>query len=316
MKHIFIVNPAAGKKDATEYVTYRVVASGIEDYEIYCTKKAGDATEYIKKYLSENKGEVRFYSCGGDGTLNEVANGAAGHDNASVTIFPCGSGNDFLKYYGSNEDFSDINALSEGVNHKIDLLKVCGKYAVNAVHFGLDTHVLKTMLKVKRYFLLGGRNSYTTGVITAFINGMKTKCHIECDGEVIAEDKILLCTLCNGKFVGGGYKCAPRSSDDDGLLELCAVRPIPRLVFLNLMGTYKKGGHLDDKRFVPYLKYKKAEKVEIIGDKNFLISIDGELEYTEKCTVEVEKGALNFAVPKALAKRLDLNETLNAQVIL
>lgn len=312
MKHIFIVNPAAGKKDATDYVTEKVLESGIENYQIYRTKNAGDATKYIKNYLSENEGDVRFYSCGGDGTLNEVVNGAAGYDNASVTIFPCGSGNDFLKYYGTAEDFCDIKALSKGVNHKVDLLKVCGKYAINAVHFGLDTHVLKTMLKVKRYFLLGGKNAYTTGVISAFIKGMKTKCHIECDDEVIAEDKILLCTLCNGKFVGGGYKCAPRSLDDDGLLELCAVRPVPRLLFLTLMGTYKKGGHLDDKRFAPYLKYRETKRVEITGDKNFFLSIDGELEYTEKCTVEVEKGALNFAVPKALAKRLGFNETLNA----
>lgn len=310
MKHIFIVNPAAGKRDATDYVTEKVLESGIENYLIYRTKNVGDATEYIKKYLSENKGEVRFYSCGGDGTLNEVANGAAGYSNASVTVFPCGSGNDFLKYYGSAEDFSDIKALSEGVNHKIDLLKVCGKYAVNAVHFGLDTHVLKTMHKVRRYFLLGGRNSYTTGIISAFLNGMRTKCHIENEGEVIAEDEILLCTLCNGKFVGGGYKCAPRSLDDDGLMELCAVAPVGRIKFLTLMGTYKKGKHLEDKRFAPYTTYKRCKKIEITGDKNFFLSIDGELQYTEKCIVEVEKGALNFAVPQALANQLNLLNTI------
>lgn len=306
MKHIFIVNPAAGKRDATEYVTEKVKLSGIENYEIYRTKAPGDATDYIKNLLNNTNEEIRFYSCGGDGTLNEVANGAAGHDNASVAIFPCGSGNDFLRYYGTNDDFCDIKALSEGVSHKIDLLKVCGKYAVNAVHFGLDTHVLKTMLKVKRYFLLGGNNSYTTGVITAFINGMKTNCHIENGDEVLAESKILLCTLCNGKYVGGGYKCAPRSLNNDGLMEVCVVRPVARLKFLTLMGTYKKGGHLDDKRFAPYIKYRKAEKIDIKGDANFFVSIDGELTYTENCTVEIAPKILNFAVPKSIAQKFNL----------
>ena len=76
MKHIFIVNPAAGKRDATEYVTEKVKLSGIENYEIYRTKAPGDATDYIKNLLNNTNEEIRFYSCGGDGTLNEVANGA------------------------------------------------------------------------------------------------------------------------------------------------------------------------------------------------------------------------------------------------
>ena len=52
MKHIFIVNPAAGKRDATEYVTEKVKLSGIENYEIYRTKAPGDATVYIKNLLN------------------------------------------------------------------------------------------------------------------------------------------------------------------------------------------------------------------------------------------------------------------------
>ncbi|MBR7132358.1 MAG: diacylglycerol kinase family lipid kinase [Clostridia bacterium] len=302
MKHIFIVNPAAGATDATAFVERSIKELNTElDYEVYTTKAPGDATRYIRSLLEGSNDEYRFYACGGDGTLNEVANGAVGFENASITVFPCGSGNDFIKYYGTAADFSDIKALTEGESLKIDVLKVCGKYAVNAVHFGLDTFVLRTMLKVRRKPIIGGRNAYTTGVVAALIKGMKTKCRLIVDDSPLGKDKMLLCTLSNGRYVGGAYKCAPRSLNDDGLIEVCHVSPVSRLKFLTLMGKYKEGSHLDNPKFKNFVSYTKAKKIEIKGNDNFYISIDGELEKVDECTVEIVKQALNFTVPKRLA---------------
>lgn len=309
MRHIFIVNPAAGKSDATEFVKNQVLKAGIENCEIYRTKKPKDATKYIKKVLKETPEEIRFYSCGGDGTLNEVVNGVIGFDNASVTVFPCGSGNDFIKYYGSAEDFSDIKALTTAKNHKIDALKVCGKYAINAVHFGFDTVVLRTMLKVRRKFLIGGNNAYTTGVVTGLLKGMKTYCKLIADGKRIGGDNMLLCTLCNGRYVGGSYKCAPKSLDDDGLIEVCHVNPVSRLKFISLINEYKNGTHLDNPKFEKLVNYVKAKKIKLEADDNFYISIDGELEKIAKCTVEIAEKALNFAVPEKLFNKLNIKET-------
>ena len=239
MKHIFIVNPAAGAKDSTEYV--KECISKLEnniDYEIYRTKSSGDAIKFIRKTLSENSYPHRFYACGGDGTLNEVVNGVVGFSNAEVAVFPCGSGNDYVKYYGTADDFSDLNELALSDSHSVDLLKVGDKYAINAVHFGLDSYVLKTMIKVRRNKILGGKRAYTTGVAAGFIGGMKTNCEMKVDGKVLGSDKILLCTLANGKYVGGAYKSAPQSLNDDGLIEVCQVKPISRIVFLKLMKVY------------------------------------------------------------------------------
>ena len=309
MKHIFIVNPAAGKEDATEFVKASVEKAGIENYEIYRTTAPLSATSYIKEVLKDEEQEYRFYSCGGDGTLNEVANGVIGHDNASVTVFPCGSGNDFIKYYGSAEDFSDIKALTTAKNHKIDALKVCGKYAINAVHFGFDTVVLRTMLKVRRKFLIGGNNAYTTGVVTGLLKGMKTYCKLIADGKRIGGDNMLLCTLCNGRYVGGSYKCAPKSLDDDGLIEVCHVNPVSRLKFISLINEYKNGTHLDNPKFEKLVNYVRAKKIKLEADDNFFISIDGELEKIAKCTVEIAEKALNFAVPEKLFNKLNIKET-------
>ncbi len=303
MKHIFIVNPAAGKQDATDFVRQTVESSGLDiEYEIYRTAAPGDATKYIKSVLQNETDEIRFYSCGGDGTLNEVVNGVVGYENASITVFPCGSGNDFIKYYGTYDDFSNLSELVNAKSHKIDVIKIGEKYAVNAVHFGFDSFVLKTMLKVKRKALIGGKNAYTTGIVTALIKGMKSFCEIKVDGNKIESDEFLLCTLTNGKYVGGGYKCAPRSSNSDGVLEVCHVKPVSRFKFLTLMNAYKNGTHLDDERFYKFITYMRGKEIELSSRDDFYISIDGELLKTEKCTVEVVEKALNFAVPERIFK--------------
>ncbi len=309
MKHIFIVNPAAGANDST-----KVIKACLEehhhdiDFEVYTTKFAGDATQYIKSVLSNSTQEYRFYACGGDGTLNEVINGSFGYENASVSVYPCGSGNDYIKYYGDIEDFSDLDSLINATALPVDVLKIGDKYAINAIHFGLDSFVLKTMLKVRRYAVIGGKNAYTTGVLTAFIGGMKTSCNIVADGEAIGGNNLLLCTLCNGKYVGGGYKCAPRSLNDDGLIELCYVKPVSRLKFLRLMNTYKNGGHLNDPRFSKYLTYKRVKSIELSSQKGAYISIDGELERIHHSTVEIIPKAINFAIPQKLLEEVEFKK--------
>ncbi len=307
VKYIFIVNPAAGKQDATKFVEDSVKNLDI-DYEIYCTKCQGDATEFVKSLDSDN--EYRVYACGGDGTFNEVASGAVNRENISVSVFPCGSGNDYIKYYGTVDDFKDIESLINGVTTKVDAMQVNGKYAVNFVHFGLDSAVLQTMMKVRRKKIIGGKHAYTTGVVKALINGMKHHCTVMVDGKQLGGDKMLLCTAGNGKYVGGKYKCAPRSDNSDGLLEVCLVNPVSRFRFLTLMGAYEKGTHLDEKRFEKYINYTKGTTVEVKStkDKEMSYSIDGELNFAKSFKVEILKHALNFVVPRHLAEKNEVSE--------
>ncbi len=306
LKHIFVINPAAGGRDATEYVKSAVKSLDI-DYEIYCTKNPGDATEFVRSLNGDGE-HYRIYACGGDGTFNEVASGAVGSNNIAVSVFPCGSGNDYIKYYGGVEDFRDLESLIDGVETPVDAMSVNGKYAINFVHFGFDSACLMTMLKVRRKWFIGGKNAYTTGIITALINGMKHRCRVIVDGEQIGADKMLLCTVGNGKFVGGKYKCAPLSDNADGLLEICHVNTLSRLRLVTLISAYEKGTHLVDERFKKYINYRRGYKVEIesLTGKDMHFSIDGELNYASRFTVEILPGSLKFIVPKKLADKLNI----------
>ena len=298
MKHVFVINPAAGKEDSVESLT--ALLSGYENCEVYATQGPCDATEYIRRRCTENPNErMRFYACGGDGTLNEVANGVVGFENASMGCYPCGSGNDFVKYFGGKKVFRDIEALLKAPEEYIDLMRVDGRYAINATHFGFDSSVATVMKEVRRKKFIGGSNAYTTGVVVSLFKAMKNKCRVIADGEDLTPNgEILLCTVANGQYVGGSFRCAPRSLCNDGLLEVCVVRPVSLPTFIRLIKLYSEGLHLESPKFEKYISYKRAKTVEIEATEGFIYSFDGELISSPKFTVEVAPAAIRFAVPE------------------
>ena len=141
MKHIFIINPAAGKSDKTAEYTANIEKScqGL-DYEIRISQKQGDCTRIAREY-AESGEEVRLYACGGDGTLNEVVAGAAGYDNAAVTVYVGGSGNDFVKIFDDREAFRSLDRLLDAETATFDLIDCNGDPANNICCVGLDSRV-------------------------------------------------------------------------------------------------------------------------------------------------------------------------------
>lgn len=297
MKHVFVVNPTAGR-GVDGKIIERMVQQLKLDYEVYTTKCKGDTERFVKERAAVGD-RVRFYACGGDGTMRDVAQGLLGFENASMTVYPVGSGNDFVRAFGGKERFLNLAKLTAAEEIVIDAITVNDKYVcLNACHFGFDSAVAAMMNQVKQRVLIGGKNAYTTGVVKALVCNMKTTARITVDGEVICKDAFLLCSLCNGTHVGGGYRCAPRSLQDDGMLEVCLVRPISRLKFVNLMNTYREGGHLDDPRFKDVIVYRQSKEIEIQAGPGFTVSLDGEIFEAEKLTVKAIPGAVRFAVPE------------------
>lgn len=300
MKHVFIVNNEAGEKSCLD-----VVNDGISkcdeaiDYDIYMPHSSEDSIDYIKNYLENHQDEdVRFYACGGDGTVNKVATGVIGFLNASMTVLPFGTGNDYVKYYGSVNNFRNICNVIHGGEKKVDLMKVNDKYALNATHFGLDSVVAKTMNKLRRNRLFGKKRAYPFAVVWAFLFGMRNKCTVYADGEQLNDDDILLCTVSNGKFVGGSYFNAPNSLNDDGLLEVCLVKPVPRLRFLGLIKYYVNGTHINNPKFKDIVVYRQAKKVVIDGPEDFCVSIDGEIYQNSHIEIENLQHAIRFVTPQ------------------
>ncbi len=305
MQHIFIYNPIAGKDCVAAVTALRSAMKAYDgqiQYEFYPTKAPGDATTFVRERCEAQPCEqLRFYACGGDGTANEVLQGLVGFANASMTCYPCGSGNDYVKYYGGAARFLNIDALLQGTERAVDIMRVGDRYALNVTNFGFDTTVAQTMTRVRHKKIIGGKHAYTTGIIKALFTAMKNDCTVSVDGEVLNESgKMLLCTVSNGKYVGGAYCCAPHSQNDDGLLEVCLVKPLSRLKLVKLIGVYKKGEHLDDPRFQNLIVYRRGRSVEVKAGKGFGYTLDGEIVESENFTIEICPAALRFVVPAEL----------------
>ena len=243
MKHIFVVNPCAGQEDHSNIIRQQLEILGVSiEWEMYITRSAGDATEYVRQRATAPHSEtLRFYACGGDGTLNEVLTGMAGCPDTELAAYPCGSGNDYIKYYGQAKEFLDLEKLINGSTCEVDTMRVGNRFALNVCNFGFDALVCKTMDKVRRWPLLGGNNAYTTGILRHIFTGRRTKVTISVNNKPFYDGSILLCTLANGQYVGGKYRCAPHSDNSDGMIEVNLIRPMSLIRFARLIGPYADG---------------------------------------------------------------------------
>lgn len=305
MKHIFIINPTAGKTNIHERICAEISQLSADmDTQTYLTDAPGSATRFIREYCAKHQEPVRFYACGGDGTLHEVANGVGDFPFAAMGCYPCGSGNDFVKYYGGSQGFQNLKLLLDGTETPIDLIRANDRYAINAVHFGFDSCVAAHMAKLRRTPVIGGKNAYPTSVAIGLIKGMKTECTVEADGIVLnPSGKLLLCTLCNGQYVGGSYRCAPRSHNNDGYIEVCIANTLSHLRFLRIMGHYQKGTHLDDSRFEDVFIYRQAKHIRVTAKEGFIYAMDGELFEKSEIEVQVMAAKTRFVLPEG-ARRI------------
>ena len=293
LKHVFIINPKAGNGSAEN--TVKTLIGNRAGCEMYTSSDVSDTISFIRNRCAKEPLEtVCFIACGGDGTVNSVANGVLQAENAAMSVLPLGSGNDYVKAYGGKDSFLDIDALLSAEPHQVDVIRVNDRYCVNAFHFGLDSAVANTMNLVKNKPIIGGRHAYTTGVLKALVCSMRTPCTIRVNGKTIHSGNMLLCTVTCGEFVGGSYRCAPRTQLDDGLAEICLVKPVSRLRFLNLMNAYKRGEHLSDPRFQSVIRYCRGREIEVDGGPGFLVSLDGEVVSGSSFRAEIVPGRLQF----------------------
>ena len=310
MKHIFVVNPCAGKSDSTRAIQEQLesLGNGVE-WEVYVTRAAGDATRYVRERCAEPHDDtLRFYACGGDGTLNEVLTGLLDaqqgvdggmplQDNSQLAAYPCGSGNDYIKYYGAAEDFLDLGRLMNGTVHEVDVMRVGDRYSLNVCNFGFDALVCKTMDRVRRWPVLGGGNAYTTGILRHIVTGRSTPVTIRVDGEMFYDGRILLCTLANGRYVGGQYKCAPCSDNADGLLEINLFRPMPIVRFARLIGSYADGTYPTAPGIGKVHRYRRGAEVEIESPRPLYLCVDGEVLCDTRFRVQNLPRAVRFVAP-------------------
>ncbi|MGG7059740.1 diacylglycerol/lipid kinase family protein [Clostridium nigeriense] len=299
-KHFFIINPEAGKFNISEKITKDIKKAFKdinEEYKIYITKGKYDATNFTKSICESEEGNLRFYACGGDGTLNEVINGLIGYKNACVSVIPYGTGNDFINNFKSKVRFYDIDKQIEFNEEKIDLLKVNNIYSVNLCNIGFDAKVAKNMNKFKRFPLISGQGAYTLSIFYSLFHKMYNTLDIIIDNKELIHGDFLLCVVANGMTYGGGYKGTPLAKINDGLIDMCLIKNVPRLKLVKLINIYKDGNHLENESIKEYIIYRKCKSINIKSNDGFTTCIDGEILINKDIDISLENKAINFLVP-------------------
>ena len=299
MKHIFIINPAAGKYDRTEEFSGKIAAACASrglDYAIHVSEKPGDCRDAARR-AAESGEEVRLYACGGDGTLNEVVNGAAGFANAAVTHFPGGSGNDTIKIFDDPAAFTSIERLLDAEEARFDLIRCNGSYALNVLSIGFDARVGTDIARFKRLPLVSGKGAYILSIFSNMLHGLTADYTVTLDsGEVFSGRKTMIC-VCNGRWYGGGFNPVPEAEPDDGLLDVLVVEKVNLLQVATVVGHYQKGRYAD---YPSLIYHARCRSLRIECVKESVVNIDGEAAYTTDAKIELIPQAIRFFYPKGL----------------
>lgn len=298
MKHLFIINPAAGSMDRTEDYRAEIqricVPRGL-DFEIRVSEHPGHCRE-LAKAAAEAGEDVRIYACGGDGTLNEVVSGAAGCPNAAVTVFSGGSGNDFVKLFSDPKAFFHLENLLTANEVDFDLIDCNGSLSLNICSVGLDARIGTDVGAYKRFPLLSGFRAYAVSAVINVIKGIAEHYRIEVNGEVIDGEKTLVC-VCSGQYYGGGFHPVPEADPTDGILDVLVVEKVRRLQVPGVIGKYMKGRYAELPQLVRHFR---TRKISIRCDKETPINLDGELRMGKDITMKLSDKKVRFFYPKCV----------------
>ncbi|HEX8060575.1 MAG TPA: YegS/Rv2252/BmrU family lipid kinase [Cyclobacteriaceae bacterium] len=288
-KVFFIINrfSGTGYQDSIEGRIIDACAALNYGCTIEYTRQRGHATELAQQAVAE-KFDMAF-AVGGDGTVNEVAQGLIG-SHVEMGILPKGSGNGLARHLGVPMKFAsalDLLKSSQVIN--MDAMSINGKLSVNVSGIGFDGHVAGMFGKNGKRGLAG----YTKLVLKEFVSYKENEARVVVDGTP-HEASAFIVALANSSQFGNNAKVAPLASVCDELIDVCFIRKVP---FTHVVGFATKmfTGTLDKSSLV---KIYKGKNISIKFSKPVAFHIDGEpQEPASQFDVHIDAGRLKMLVP-------------------
>ena len=283
----FIVNPVAGTGFALEImgkIENRMTEKRLP-FRTFRTEHPLHATE-IARELAQNPEVRAVVSVGGDGTAFEVASGLAG-TGKPMAIIPAGTGNDFIKTIGIPKD--PLAALEAALNGKpapIDMGRLNDGSFLNVCGTGFDVTVLDYAESLKNRYR--GLLPYFLGLLKAISHYQPVHLKLTADGET-EEGDYLICSIANGRYIGGGIPICPAADPQDGLLDLVLVRNVPRRRIPRYLPGLMMGKILNFK----ITRHRRVKEVIMEGE-NLRVNTDGEIFSMTGARFAVSPGVLQL----------------------
>ena len=328
---ILIANPISGKGH-TESIAEQAYAALTEagaHGRLVFTSASGDAKRFTQEAVSDGIRSV--IACGGDGTLHEVVNGIATVPDVTLGLLPCGRGNDFAAAIGVPlKPEAAIATLLSGTPIHVDLgccYNSSQQLVVNPNDvarnemeggstercFTVQTSLTEPQGKIKNYFttiatcgydtevsrraakgtpLFAGTASYAYAAVETLFYYEPPFVRLEGDFGVHEGPLLLAATGITSRY-GGGFQIVPNARIDDGLFDVCIIRPVSALTVLRLLVTLFWGGHVSH----PAVSIHQTRTLTIETDTPMLLYADGEPMCETPATIEIIKDGLTVLAP-------------------
>ena len=295
-----IVNPVAGAYSTRRKwprISKLLRHVGLSfDYEF--TESAGHAVELAR--AAANDGYRCIVAVGGDGTVNEVANGVLSSNSSDVAlgVIGTGTGSDFIRSIGIPRNYNSACSLLTGSRRLLIDVGVVEyrsegqkrqRFFVNAAGVGFDATVVAATERLPKY--LGGTIPYLAGLLRTLFTYRNKPVDLRLEDKVKTA-RILTIVVSNGCYLGGGMYVAPQAKINDGLLDVVTIGDIGKFELLRALPTVYNGTHITH----PKVSMEKARHIAIESSEPLLVHADGELLGTCPASFWLMPAALSIVV--------------------
>jgi YegS/Rv2252/BmrU family lipid kinase len=301
---LIVVNPVSGKGHALR--TARLVAEIMRgrgfDVTIHETENARDGESYARRRCESDDKPLAVVACGGDGTIQQVANAVAplranlGSGCPAVGLAPAGRCNDFARIFGISREPEDIaHTLMTGRRMPVDLGRVNGRYFCTVVTVGVDAEISSYVDQMK--MPIRGTLAYIYGALRVLSRYRGRHLRVAGDFEPV-DQRVFLASSANTSSYGGAIKIAPHAVPTDGMLDLCLIENISRWRSLTLLARVLAGKHVA----LPEVHFGKMKTLTMDSDEPIEMWADGERVATTPATITVMPNAIDVIVPESTAQ--------------
>lgn len=315
MRYAFIVNPISGTGKKNKEViaaAENLIRDHMDEDIIICPTNAYENGAKIADTLASEAlkagDDVVVFACGGDGTAHEIANGIYGYDNAILGTVPIGTGNDLCRALAKDKvhftEYLNLEKQLNGRAKEIDVIEISWMFGstekscicVNGVNIGFDGNTAVRATHIHEKTMFKGSLAYLAAVFVTLVGKDGQSLRITADGEPFYDGDLLLATMSNGNYCGGGIESCPNAVLDDGLIELLAIKDMSRMSFISKFPKFKAGRLFDIKDVDDIATYKQVKRitVEPLRGETMEFVIDGEVYNTPKIEVEIKPRALKL----------------------
>jgi YegS/Rv2252/BmrU family lipid kinase len=277
-------------------------------FQVAFTKAVGDGIEIARR--GAEQGRKLIIACGGDGTINEVANGILqSGKEVEMGVLPSGTGGDFRRTLGISDNYRQAaRQLRNAETQTIDVGRVTfqnfknetvSRYFLNISSFGLSATIIERVKKQNKFNwlpfgFLRGKTSFAVSTLQEVLDLDYKIVKVSLDGTEAKPLKTINFCVCNARFFGGGMKIAPNANISDGKFDVINIGDIGTAKILLNAYTLYQGTHLN----LPEVKATLAKKIEVSGETEIHLEIDGELPGKLPAFFEIVPQALKIRVPK------------------